>query len=106
MKILYDPTLRALPSDLGLRVRADALYIPRELEALLRAMNIQSTDTLVAVLESFPTAIVSHLRWSAAEGAQATAHALAQLQDAGIIPRASTPPTRRGTGALPPGWLK
>ena len=87
-------------------MRAEALYLPLELEGLLGQMNIKSTDVLVSVLESFPSALAAHLGWNAAESIRAAAEALAKLREAGIATRACALPTSRGTGALPPGWLK
>ena len=97
--IIFSPQQALNAKDLGLRVAAEGVYAPLELQS----MGAKTADALVASLQSFPTAVTSLTGWDSTASAKAIAGALELLRpivDARMFESAAH--QRRGLGAMPP----
>jgi hypothetical protein len=106
--ICFDSSLHVTPTDLGIEIRGDIVTVPEELRNALDSMGVRSVDALASALQSFPTAFASQLGLDVPTVMRSRVGALKKLQ--GVLGEALVQPvdpsTRRGMGALPPGWLK
>jgi len=104
-KIDTDIGRHALGPDFGIRFRDDEVFVPAEVGQVLRGLNVRTVDEFVAMLVSFPTAIMAAMEWSLSEFEIARDKAMHQLE-AKISPAMKAtlraPRFERGLGALPP----
>ena len=103
-KILYSRELKLNAHDLGLEVTPEVVRVPEQLRSVFESMGVHTADTMVAALQSFPTAIAAQTGMDATSTAQASAGALELLRPYvdPVVFQTTNMGQRRGFGAMPP----
>ena len=103
-KILYSRELKLNPVNLGLEVTPESVRVPEQLRSVFESMGVHTADTMVAVLQSFPTAIAAQTGMDATSTVSASAGALELLRPYvdPVMFQAASIGQRRGFGAMPP----
>jgi hypothetical protein len=73
-------------ADFGVRVVDDRLEVPEELAEALRRLSVRTPEELVAIVESFPSAVADALGWEEEDVRQAQGGLIKELR--GSVPDA------------------